>query len=77
MSSHGLMKGLIEQKISVKKAPQVQGTVRIHFPNKEIQDFVLTNWQPVDIFARMGVTVEDVKMSNLGDLIAQGHLILV
>jgi hypothetical protein len=74
--SHALMKGLIEKKLSVKKAPMVAGAVRIHFPNPEIQDFVLTNWQPVDIFARMGMSVDDVKKSNLADLIAQGHIVV-
>lgn len=75
--SNGLMKALIEKKLNVKKAPMVQGTVRIHFPNKEIQDFVLTNWQVVDVFARMGVTVADVKQSNLESLLTQGHIVLV
>jgi hypothetical protein len=75
--SQGLLKALIEKKLTVKKAPNVQGTVRLHFPNPEIQDFILTSFQPVDVFARIGMTADDVKKSNIAALLTAGHIVKV
>jgi hypothetical protein len=76
MASALLMKGLIEKKLKVKKAPNVQGSVRIHFPNKDIQDFILINGDPVDVFGRINVTADDIRKSNLEALLAQGHVVV-
>lgn len=73
MSPH-LMKALIEKKLLVKKAGNVQGAVRIHFPSPKVQDIILTGWDPVDVFGRIGMTEEQVKLSNLESLILAGHV---
>ena len=73
----GLMKSMIESKLVVKKAPNVTGTVCIHFPNPLIQDIQLTNFQAVDVFGRIGVTKEDVKASNIQALLHAGHLVII
>jgi hypothetical protein len=72
-----LMKGLMNKNLKVKKAPNVTGTVCIHFPNPEIQDFQITGFEVVDIFGRIGMSVEDVKKSNIQALIHRGDLIVV
>lgn len=66
-----IMKGLIEKNLKVRKAPRVQGAVKIHFPNPKITDITLTNFAPVDIFSRIGITEDDIKSSNLEDLVNQ------
>jgi len=69
-----LMKCLIEKKLKIQKAPNVQGSVRIHFPNAEIEDIVLTNHEVVDVFGRINVNAEEIKKSNLGMLISRGDV---
>lgn len=73
MSPH-LMKALIEKKLLIKKAGQVQGAVCVHFPSPNIQDIILTGWDPVDVFGRIGMTDEQVRLSNLEQLIVSGHV---
>lgn len=72
-----IMKGLIEKKLYVKKANNVQGAVRIHFPSSAIQDIVLTNFEPVNIFGRINITKEQVLLSNLEQLVIRGDVKIV
>jgi hypothetical protein len=72
-----LMKSIIEKNLWVKKAGKVQGSVRIHFPSPSIQDIVLTHWAPVNVFGRIGMTVDQVKLSNLETLFLAGHIKIV
>jgi len=71
------MKGILEKKILVKKAGNVQGSVRIHFPDPKVQDIVLTNFDTVNVFGRIGMTAELVKISNLSTLVLSGVLQIV
>jgi hypothetical protein len=71
------MKALIEKKLWVQKAKNVQGSVKIHFPDPNVQDIVLTSWEPVNVFGRIGMTAEQVKLSNLEDHILAGDVQLL
>lgn len=51
--------------------------MRVHFPSKEIEDIILTGWDEVDVFGRMRVTAEQIKMSNLSALITKGDVMVV
>lgn len=77
MSMQKLMKGLIEKKLQVRKGTNVQGCVRLHFPNQEIEDIIFTNNNPVDIFKWIGVTHAELKRSNLSALVQRGDLEIV
>lgn len=77
MASPHLMKAIIEKNLWVKKSSNVQGAVRIHFPSKEIQDIVLSNFEPVNVFGRIGVTAEQIKLSNLERLLIAGDIQVV
>lgn len=72
-----LMKALLHKNLKVQKGPNVQGSVRIHFPNSEIEDIVLTNHDAVDVFGRINVNAEEIKKSNLAALIARGDIVIV
>lgn len=72
----GLLKGLIEKDLKIKKAPSVQGSVTVHFPNPGIKDIILTTDATVDVFKRIGITVEDIKRSNLEDHLLRGDIVI-
>lgn len=69
-----LLKAMLEKTLWVKKAANVQGSVRVHFPDPNIQDIVLTGWAPVNVFGRIGITAEQVKLSNLEQLLLAGDI---
>lgn len=69
-----LMKAILHKELKVRKSPNVQGSVRIHFPTPEIEDIVLTNHEAVDVFARINVSSEEIKKSNLAMLISRGDV---
>jgi hypothetical protein len=77
MASPLIMKGMIEKKLFVKKASNVQGTVRIHFPSAGIEDIILTNFEAVNIFGRINITKEQVLLSNLEQLVIRGDVKIV
>lgn len=72
-----IMKAMIEKKLWVKKAPNSTGAVRIHFPSNDIQDIVLTNHDAVNVFGRINITAEQIKLSNLEQLLVQGIIQIV
>jgi hypothetical protein len=76
MSPH-LMKAIIEKNLWVQKARNVQGSVRIHFPSESVADLVLSGWEPVNVFGRIGMTNEQIKLSNLEQLINAGDIQVV
>jgi hypothetical protein len=71
------LKALIEKKLWVKKAGNVQGSVYIHFPDKAVADIVLNNWEPVNVFGRINISMDQIKMSNLEQLMLAGHVQIV
>ena len=71
-----MIKGLLEKKLVVKKAANVQGSVCIHFPDKNVQDILLKDWAPVNVFERINISEDAIKQSNLEDLVAAGHVVL-
>lgn len=77
MASPLIMKGLIEKKLWVKKSGAVQGAVRIHFPSQDIQDIVLTNFEPVNVFSRINISKEQVLLSNIEKLLISGDIQIV
>ena len=72
-----LMKALIEKKLFVKKTKKVQGSICIHFPSPDVQDLVLSGWDPVDVFGRINMTAEQVRLSNLEAHIINGDIEVV
>lgn len=72
-----IMKAILDKNLWVKKSPQVAGSVRIHFPSAEVADIVLSNTEPVDIFGRINVTAEQIKLSNLSKLLVAGDIQVV
>lgn len=72
-----IMKAIIEKNLWVKKSPMATGAVRIHFPSHEIQDIVLTNQEPVNVFGRINVTAEQIRLSNLNQLLIHGDIQIV
>jgi len=69
-----LLKAMMLKKLVVRKGMNRTGQVRIHFPNPEIQDILLSNFGPVDVFGRINMTVEDVQKSNLEQLVLRGDV---
>jgi hypothetical protein len=67
-----LIKGLLAKKLMVKKSAMVQGSVCIHFPDPSIQDIILKDQSPVDVFQRINISVDAIKQSNLSDLVTAG-----
>jgi hypothetical protein len=72
-----LMKAILNKNLWVKKAANVQGSVCIHFPSNDLQDIILTGWEPVNVFGRINATVDQIKLSNLEDLYIAGHIQIV
>lgn len=75
--SQKMLKGILEKNLKVKKAPNVRGSVSIHFPNPIVQDIILKDFSEVEIFKRINITEEDIKTSNLSILIARGDIVIV
>ena len=73
----GLMKGILDKKLLVKKGHNITGTICIHFPNPKIQDIHLTDFSVVSIFGRIGMTQDDARKSNLESLLNRGDLLIV
>lgn len=72
-----LMKAMIEKKLWIKKSAQVQGSVRVHFPSPDLQDIVLTTFEPVNVFGRINISKEQVQLSNLERLLIAGDIQIV
>ena len=70
-------KGLIEKKLLVKKAANVQGAVCIHFPNPKVKDLILSDSATVDLFSRINISKDDIEASNLRQLMSRGDVILL
>ncbi len=71
-----LTEGLLKKSLKVKKAPSVQGSICIHFPNPEVKDIVLKDFTEVEVFKRLNITLEDVKRSNIQQLVLRGDLVI-
>lgn len=71
-----IMVGMNVKQLKVKKSPNVQGSVRIHFPNHLVEDVVLSNFDAVELFKRINIQPEDIKQSNLEMLVMRGDVIL-
>ena len=71
-----IMVGMNIKQLKVKKAPNVQGSVRIHFPNPHVEDVVLNNFDSVELFKRINIQPEDVQKSNLEMLVIRGDVVL-
>lgn len=72
-----MIKGLLAGKLVVKKAGMVTGSVCIHFPDPKIQDIVLKDQSPVDVFQRINISADAIKQSNLSDLVTAGHVVIL
>ena len=75
--SQNFLNGILMKKMIVKKAPMVQGQVCIHFPNPAVQDIILKDYSEVDVFQRINITADDVKTSNISQLLSRGDIVLV
>ena len=71
-----IMVGMNKKQLKVKKAPNVQGSVRIYFHNKAVEDVVLNNFDEVELFKRIGIEADDIKKSNLEMLVIRGDVVL-
>lgn len=69
--------GLMAKSLWVKKGPAVQGSVCIHFFNKQVKDIILNDFGKVDVFQRMNIQPEDIQKSNLEELMLKGIIITV
>jgi hypothetical protein len=67
-----ILKGILQKKLLIRKSANIQGTVQIFFPNPEIQNIILTDFQTVDIFKWIKVNEADIKQSNIEDLYKKG-----
>jgi hypothetical protein len=72
-----LLKAMMSKKLVVRKGVNRTGQIRIHFPNPKVQDIVLSNNMPVDVFGRINIQIEDVQKSNVEQLILRGDLEVV
>lgn len=72
-----LLKAIMSKKLFIKKGANVQGSVRIHFPDPGVQDIVLSNWEPVDVFGRIKIDAEQIRLSNLEELVVAGDVQIV
>lgn len=71
-----IMRGMLVKKLVVQKAPNVQGGVKIHFPSESIKDIVLTDFASVDVYKRINITDDQIKVSNLESLVLSGILVV-
>jgi hypothetical protein len=72
-----LIKALMTKKLMVQKGRNVQGSVKIFFPNPKVQDIVLTDFRPVDVYGRINISDDDIKESNLEALALKGMIVIL
>ena len=77
MSMQRFILGLANKKLVVKKMGNVTGAVGIHFANKQLGYLNIVNSKPVDLFAIADVTADDIRKSNVEQLLMEGHLQIV
>ncbi len=62
-------------EVSVQK--QASGEAMIHFNNPAIKDLVISSSNPIDLMKVSGVTVAELKNSNLRDHVNRGSLVIL
>lgn len=86
MASAKLVKALAEQRVLLRKAPRVSGEVVLTFRGivnrqtgvmEKPADIRIMGWREVDPMRRVGVTVEQLRNSNLADLIRRQAVVLL
>ncbi len=85
MASAKLTKALAEQRIVLQKAPRVGGEVMLAFRpllNKitgkvEHPASISIGWKAIEPVKRTDVTMDNMRHSNLDDLVRRGAVVLV
>jgi hypothetical protein len=72
-----LIKGLLTKKLVVQKGRNINGAVKIFFPNPKVQAIVLTDSNPVNVFGRINITEDDIKESNIEALALKGTIVIL
>jgi hypothetical protein len=85
MASAKLTKALAERRIILRKSPRVAGEVMLSF--RPILDektgrtrqpaSISIGWRPVEPLRRTDVTFDNIRNSNLGDLVARRAVTLL
>ena len=61
----------------IKVQKNVTGEVCLHFNNPNLADVVISNSKPVDLLLLKGVTLAELRNSNLKTHVSKGCLTLV
>jgi len=86
MASAKLVKALAEGRVIFKKAPMISGQVQLTFlpvynpqTGKTMQPapILLSGWEEVDPLKRSDVTIENLRSSNLEDLVRRQAIVLL
>lgn len=86
MASAKLVRALAERHVVIQKAPRVAGEVVLTFQpllNRETGETVqpasilLSTWKPIEPLLRSDVTIDNLRHSNLEDLVARRAIILL
>lgn len=86
MASAKLVRALAEGRVVIQKAPKVGGEVMLTFRplmNRQTgqvekpKSISLSAFQPVEPLKRSDVTLENLKHSNLGDLVRRNAIVLL
>lgn len=86
MASAKLVKALAEQNVRLRKGPRVSGEVVLSFRGvmnrqtgtmEKPSDIRIVDWREVNPMARVGVTIEQLRNSNLADLVRRQAVVLI
>jgi hypothetical protein len=82
MASAKYIKAMAMQTIVIQRASSFSGEVQIAFAppideGQQLKPILLNSARQVDVLKRVGVTLEDVKRSNLRQLVDSGTVDLV
>lgn len=86
MASAKLVRALAEGKVVIRKAPRVGGEVMLTFRPlmnrttgkvEQPASILLSGFNPVEPLKRSDVTLENLKNSNLGELVRRQAIVLV
>lgn len=69
-----LIQSISKNKVIIRKRQHVAGEVMVCFNDKNIENFHITNFEPVEVTNRPGVDSRALHKSNLTKLVALGQI---
>lgn len=86
MASAKLTKALASGNVKLRKAPRISGEVQLLFyplmdkatgKTNQPQPITISSWKEIDPLKRSDVTLENLRHSNLADLVRKQAVILL